>query len=342
MNGQIRAGMLGAGFISDYHIEGLIAAGAEVVSVCSRSERSARAKADQHGIEHSCTDASELLSRDDVDLVAIATPDSTHEALAIAVARAGKAILLQKPMARASKEAERIVQAAREAGVPLIVSFMHRYFEEVVEVRDLLGEGKLGDIHMIRQRNATPGADWAKWFYSSSESGGVVMQLGVHGIDLVRYLFGEIESVSAVIGTSAVERILADGTTVQPDNEDLTIATYRLVSGIMVSHEMSYREAAGTDRFRMEIYGDRGTAWLRSELGRLAWRTRDRSSPPEWIVPSLPDSAPGRRHHEHVLSMIRGDEPLDTSAQDGVASLRVAEAIYRSASSGEWTAVNPV
>jgi len=340
MSGRLRVGVLGAGFISDYHIEGLQAAGAEVVSLYSRTERKAREKAMKYGIGHSCGAVSEVLERGDIDLVVIATQDFTHEKLAIATAQAGKAILLQKPMARSAQEARRIVQAAQEAGVPLVVSFMHRYFEEVVAVRQLLSQGVLGQIHQIRQRNATPGADWADWFYDKEQSGGVVMQLGVHGIDLLRYLFADIEAVKAVTYTSGIERALADGTRVRPDNEDLAVAIYRLTSGVTAVHEMSYQETAGTDRFRMEIYGDLGTAWLRSEKGRLAYCMRTNDGQREWINPVLPEPRFGARHHEHVLAMVQGDLPLDSSAHDGVASLLVAEAIYASASSGQWTVVS--
>ena len=342
MTRHIRAGILGAGFISDYHIEGLLSAGADVVSIYSRSEQNARKKASQHGIAHSCNDVSELLARQDIELVVIATPDFTHEELAVAAAGAGKAILLQKPMARSSDEAKRIVQAADQAGAPLFVSFMHRYFEEVAAMRELLGQDMLGTIQMVRQRNATPGAGWADWFYDKEQSGGVVMQLGVHGIDLLRYLLGEIEAVKSVTRSSGDERTLADGTRVRPDNDDLAMAIYRLSSGATATHEMSYREAAGTDRFRMEIYGELGTAWLRTEKGRLAYCIPGPNQLDAWVAPSLPDPGFGKRHHEHVLAMLRGEAPLDSSAQDGVAALLAAEAIYRSASSGHWTPVTTV
>lgn len=333
---RVRVGMIGAGFISDYHLAGLQAAGASVTSIFSRSGETARDKAQQYGIPHTCDDVSELLDRDDIDAVVIATPDFTHEALAIDAARAGKAILLQKPMARSSSEARRIITAAREGGVPLVVSFMHRYFEEVEQLRELLTINTLGSVHAVRHRNATPGADWASWFYDSNASGGVVMQLGVHGIDLLRQLFGEIEAVKAVTQTSKPERELADGAVVRSDNEDLATALYRFASGLIATHEMSYLEVAGTDRFRTEVYGDRGTAWLRTERGRLAIATGDDGA---WRTPELPDERVGERHHRHVLAMLRGDAPIDQSAQDGLASLLVAEAIYRSADAGQWTEV---
>ncbi len=339
MTPAVRTGIIGAGFISDYHIKGLQGAGADVVCVCSRSRERARGKARQFGIAGSCDSVEELLSRDDIDLVVIATPDNTHHQLTIQTARAGKAILLQKPMARTSAEAEEIVAAAVQAGVPLIVSFMHRYFDEVVELRKLLRGGMLGDVSMIRQRNATPGADWADWFYRADASGGVVMQIGIHGIDLIRFLFGEIDAVQASIETNATPRTLADGTVVTPENEDLAIAVYRLASGAMAVHDMSYREVAGTDRFRMEIYGESGTAWLRTERGLLAVGIQNNADDVVWESPALPKSPLGLAHHEHVLALVRGDGAVDASAHDGVASLRVAEAIYHAATTNQLTTV---
>lgn len=337
---RVGVGVLGAGSISDYHIAGLLAAGAEVRCLFSRDEAKARLKARQFGVPNTYTDYREVLARPDVAAVVIATPDFTHEELACAAAEAGKAILLQKPMARTSDECRSIIAAADQAGVPLVVSFMHRYFEEVAQAEAVLAAGALGRVQWVRQRNATPGADWAAWFYSKANvGGGVVLQLGVHGIDLLRRMIGEIEAVQAVTRIARSERVLADGAVVLPDNEDTAAAIYRFASGALAGHEMSCNEAAGTDRFRMEIYGDRGTAWLRTERGRFALYAPDRTGRAEWVAPELPPEAVGERQHRHFLAMARGDEPVDGSARDGLATLLVAEAIYRSAAAGHWTEV---
>lgn len=149
----------------------------------------------------------------------------------------------------------RIIAAARRAGVHLQVSFMHRYFEEVVRTRELLADARLGPVFAIRMRNATPGADWNDWFFFKDRvGGGVVLQLGVHGIDLIRYVIGEIESVTARVANLRRERRLADGRTVKPDNEDHAHAIYRLDGGALASHEISWSEVHGCDRFRLEIY----------------------------------------------------------------------------------------
>ncbi|MCL6552316.1 MAG: Gfo/Idh/MocA family oxidoreductase [Firmicutes bacterium] len=335
----MRFGILGAGYISDYHIAGLRQAGAQVVALCGRREAAARAKADRWGIPDVCTEPAALLGRDDVDAVVIATPDDTHEALALQAVAAGKPMLIQKPMARTGVECRRILDAADRTGVPVFVSFMHRYFEEVDAVRTLLAAGALGVPHQVRHRNATPGADWAAWFYSRERvGGGVVLQLGVHGIDLLRYLFGEIQAVWATTATLRAERVLADGTVVRPDNEDTAVALYRFASGLLAVHEMSYTELAGTDRFRLEIYGEHGVAWLRTERGRLAVATRGDGGV-VWSVPTLPPEQVGYRQHVHLLAMLRGEAQPDDSARAGLASVLVAEAIYRAAARGGWEAV---
>lgn len=333
---KIRVGVLGSGSISDYHIQGLLEAGAEVAGIFSRSEEKVWRQAQRYGIGFASTRYQELLDRDDIPAVVIATPDFTHEEIAIAAARAGKAILLQKPMARNSSECLKIIAAARQSGAPLFVSFMHRYFPEIQATQDMLSQSALGRITMVRQRNATRGANWAAWLYRKElVGGGVVMQLGIHGIDLLRHLFGEIRAVKANIATTTTERKLADGQTVMPDNEDLALALYIFQDGVHAVHEMSYTEVAGTDRFRMEIYGERGTAWLRTERGPLSISDGQAA----WSVPELPPGDAGVRQHSHWLAMLRGEQPTDSSAEDGLAAVRVAEAIYRSAAKDCWEPV---
>jgi len=336
-------GIIGAGYISDYHITGLRQAGAEVLALCGRRADAVRAKAARYGIVDATTDPEILLRRPDIDAVIIAAPDFAHEPLALAAVHARKPMLIQKPMARTAAECRRILAAASEAGVPVFVSFMHRYFEEVDEARRMVAEGALGKVLSVRQRNATPGAGWAAWFYRKADvDGGVVLQLGVHGIDLLRRLFGEIRAVWATTATLLRERVLDDGTVVRPDNEDHAVALYRFASGLRAVHEMDYTEAAGTDRFRMEIYGERGTAWLRTERGRLAVAVPDAAGRTAWSSPDLPPEQPGHRQHAHLIAMLRGEAPPDDSARAGLASVLVAEAIYRSAALGRWEDVEPL
>jgi predicted dehydrogenase len=327
-------GVIGAGLISAYHLAGLAAAGgAEVRVLAARSSVRAGPMARRFGVPEVATDWRAVLERADIDAVLVATPDSTHEEIAVAAAQAGKAILLQKPMAMTVGQCRRIIAAAREAGVDLQVSWMHRHFEEVVRAQELLASDKLGPVRHVRIRNATAGPH-EPWFYDRSQvAGGVVMQLGVHGIDLVQHLFGAIETVAATTATLQPKRRFPSGESIVSDLEDEALATYRFAGGALGSHEMSFCEAAGTDRFRLEIYCAEATLLLRTTRGLLAIHAPRLFGERGWLIPELPGSAFGERQHARWLDIVRGKIPSDPTAEDALAGQMVAEAIYRSAES---------
>lgn len=333
----VRVGFVGAGFISDYHLSGLAATGAaEFVVIASSTAEKAARQAQRYGIPYHTNDWRDVLRRDDVDAVVITTPDHTHAEIAIAAAEAGKAVLLQKPMAPTSAECEAIVAAAERCGTLLVVSFMHRYFDEVVALREVLAQGGLGEVLSVRMRNATPGPDWNAWFFKKElVRHGVVAQLGVHGIDLVRHLFGPIARVKATVARLQPERVLADGTRVANEIDDHAFALYRFRAGPLATHEMTFAEQAGCDRFRLEVYGSEGTAWLRFPSQGLAlWAPRVTGAR-EWVNPPLPNRPFGQLQHAHFLAQVRGEEPPDGTGLDGLQSMRVVEAIYRAAETGQ-------
>lgn len=338
---EIGIALIGAGTIADYHLGGLAGvAGAAVRVVASRTLGSAQAVATRHGVPDATDDIQAALSRPDVAAVIITTPDDTHETLAIAALRAGRAVLLQKPMATSSTACRRILAVAGETGCDLQVSWMHRHFEEVPAARDLLDAGAIGRVATVRLRNATPGPDWGDWFFKKAiVGGGVVLQLGIHGIDLATHLFGPIRSVSARTATQRPERRLRDGRIVPVENPDTAFALYETADGLLIQHDMSMIEYAGTDRYRLEIYGDEGTLWLRTERGLLASARTGRSG---WQTHAIPEAPLGRRQHQRWIDGLLGRAPREDTAIDGLKSLLVAEAIATSAArSGICVPVEP-
>ena len=251
-------------------------------------------------------------------------------------------MLLQKPMAMTAEGCRRILAAEAASSGRLTVSFMHRFFPEVVWLRDLLASGELGRLHSFRLRNATPGADWSDWFYRpGTVAGGVVMQLGVHGIDLCRQMFGPVRDLAAAARTAVPERCIGGGRVVGTELEDTLLAAYRHEDGLIGTHEMSYTELAGCDRFRLEVYAERGTVWLRSERGPAALFAPELTGVSDWLAPPLEAELPGARQHRHWLAMVRGEQPRDDTPEAGLYSLVVAEAIYRAARDRRWATVEP-
>ncbi len=324
--------LIGAGSIAAYHLDGLVAAGGAALRViASRTGDNARRLAAQYGNTDWTGDWQAVLERRDVDAVIIATPDPTHEQIALAAAAAGKHILLQKPMAGDAAACRRITEAAERAGIDLQVSFMHRHFEEVQLARALLLEDAIGTVHTVRVRNATPGPNWGDWFFdAASVANGVVHQLGVHGIDLVSWLLGPIRDVSARMAIQQTTRTLQDGRTVNVGVPDTALASYSFECGALGTHEMSMIEIQGCDRFRIELYGQLGTLWLRSERGRLAmWAPHLHGD--QWWQPTLADVPLGQRQHAQWLDGITGRTARARTARDAIAGMEVVEAIMRSA-----------
>ena len=340
MNDPIGVAVLGAGFIAEYHLAGIAAAAtdggvrAEVRTLAARSAERAAPLSRRFGIRDVVTDWRAALDRSDIDAVVVCTPDDTHEAIAIAAADAGKAVLLQKPMAGTVGACERIIAAAERAGVDLQVSFMHRYFPEVAEARSLLADGVIGRVHSARIRNATPGPDWNDWFFSKGNvTGGVVDQLGVHGIDLALQLLGDIRDVSARASTLVPTRTLRDGRTIAVEVPDTAFANYAFAGGALATHEMSMIELKGCDRFRLELYGGAGTLWLRSERGPLAVYAPTRFGD-GWHCPAFPAVAFGQVHHRAWLDGVAHRGPRLPTARDALRGMQVVEAIRRSSAAG--------
>ncbi|MGH6923226.1 MAG: Gfo/Idh/MocA family protein [Propylenella sp.] len=333
---QIGVALVGAGFIADYHLAGLSAVPEAAVKVIvGRTRARAAALARRFGVADVEVDLDAALARDDIDAIIITTPDDTHEQIAIRSAAAGKAILLQKPMATSSAACRRIIAEASRAGVDLQVSFMHRHFPEVVAARQLLADGAIGEVISVRIRNATPGPDWGDWFFKRDRCwGGVVLQLGVHGIDLIGHLVGPIDAVSARTATLLKERRLADGRMVEVENADSAWCTYETAQGCVASHEISMIEVQGCDRFRCEIYGTKGTIWLRTERGPLSIFAPDAMGSAAWSCPELPDIAPGERQHRLWIDGLLGRALPEDTAVAALRGLLVAEAIGRSADRG--------
>lgn len=339
----VKVGILGAGEISRYHIDGLRAAGGcEIQVVCARTAASAQRLAAAYNIPHAEADVTAFLDRADLDAVVVATPVDTHVELAGAALKSGRAVLVQKPAARSSHDAARIVEAARRTGALLSVSFMHRYFDEVAALRGMLDAGRLGTVYSVRIRNATPGPAWSADYYRAPSDGalaGVVAELGVHGIDLARYLVGEIRSVTAQARRVHPVRILRDGSQVVSEIDDHVVAVYETDTATVV-HEMDYAEVAGTDRFTLEVHGTKGVAAVRGPRGALAVVERVEGEEAVWRRPAVAGSALGERHHRHFLDQVRGSAAPDGTAEAAVAGLRVAEAVAMSCATGQRVEVH--
>lgn len=337
---QLSIGVIGCGGISQgYHLPALAQVkAARLAAVADVQPEEARKAAEAFKVPAWYDDPQALLADPDVEAVLILTPNWSHAELAVAAAQAGKHLMVQKPLARNEAEAQSILDAAASAGVRLVPSFMHRFLPEVLRAKDYIDQGILGRVHTVRIRNATPGASWADWFYHREKvGGGAVIDIGCHGIDLLRWLVGEVSEVFAYTDCLIRERLI-QGRRVVPDNEDTGVALYQLENGGYGVHEISWTQHKGAERFEMEIYGEEGTILMRTGRGPLAVSSQRLDPPGQWLIPDLENrfKSHGVVHHEDtVQAILEGPTPLTPTPEDGLMAVRVCECIYESATSGQ-------
>jgi predicted dehydrogenase len=242
--------------------------------LCGRTPAKLRAAAREYGWEETATDWREVVSRRDIDLVDVATPGDSHAEIAIAAARAGKAVFCEKPLANTVAEAERMLAAVTKAGVTHMICHNYRRIPAVMLAKRLIDEGQLGEIRHYR---GTYLQDWITdpkfplvWRLDKTKAGsGALGDIAAHSIDLARFLVGEITEVAGDLKTFIKTRPLPGNPKktgrVTVDDASTTLVRFR--SGAIGTIEAS-RMALGRKNYnRFEINGSLGS--LAFDLERM-------------------------------------------------------------------------
>ena len=234
--------------------------------ICGRTPAKVRAAARDFGWEEAATDWREVVNRRDVDLVDVSTPGDSHAEIAIAAARAGKAVLCEKPLANTVAEAERMLAAVKKAGVVNMICHNYRRVPAVMLAKELIDAGELGEIRHYR---GTYLQDWIAdpkfplvWRLDAKKAGsGALGDIAAHSIDLARFLVGEIAEVAADLKTFIKRRPLPDNLrkTGRVTVDDASTTLVRFKNGAIGTVEAT-RMALGRKNYnRFEINGSRGS-----------------------------------------------------------------------------------
>ena len=242
--------------------------------LCGRTRSNVEKAARELGWEEVATDWRAVVERPDIDIIDIATPGDSHAEIAIAAARAGKAVFCEKPLANSVRDAERMLKAADTAGVAHMVCHNYRRAPAVMLARQLITEGQLGEIRHYR---GTYLQDWITdpkfplvWRLDRKQAGsGALGDIAAHSIDLARFLVGEIAEVAGHLETFIRKRPLpgTPGRRGQVTVDDAATALVRFANGAMGTIEAT-RLAPGRKNYnRFEINGSRGS--LAFDLERM-------------------------------------------------------------------------
>ncbi len=332
-------GILGSGNMARVYADALATQvdGGRLTAIAMGSR--APSLADEFGVVAEPT-AEALLDRDDVDVVVIATPHSTHLPLATLVASAGKHVYLEKPMALDVEECDQIIDACRRSGVQLTVAKQSRYMEMSMRAKEYLDEGRIGDILFVRPTSVTPGSGFVNvpqsWPTDPAE-GDAFLDWGSHACDALRWLTG------------------ADPVRVYADYENFTglslesptaLVQFRMtnktIAQILLCYEIGPSGFGTRRNNQYQVVGTEGSLFWDLDRIELLTGSRDETvwELPSWTLPDFKPRDPRRigntaRQVEELVVSLRAGEPPRISGADGRAAIEMTQAAKQSARTGQ-------
>lgn len=336
-------GIIGCGMISNFHAKAIAdIRGAKVAACFDMFPASAQRLAQATGCRP-YDDLKKMLADPEVDVVTICTPSGAHMEPAIQAARAGKHVIVEKPLEVTLKRCDKIIDACEKAGVTLSTIFPSRFHESSQLIKKAVDRGRFGRL--------TVGDSYVKWFrtqeyYDSGawrgtwklDGGGALMNQAIHSVDLLVWLMGPVAEVSAYTATLAHERI---------EVEDVAMATLRFANGALGVIEATTAAYPGALK-RIELHGSEGSAVLEEEDITM-WEFARPTSADKTLLERMQGKTKtgggaadpaAIGHHGHaqlfkdVLNAIKkGQRPL-IDGTEGRRSVEVILAIYKSAQSG--------
>jgi predicted dehydrogenase len=346
----------------------------ELVAVADEAPGRAEQAAEQFGFATATRDWRELAADPRVQAVSVTAPNFLHRRIGVTLARAGKHLWVEKPVGLTSDDAGAVADAVRQAGVQGTVGFNYRNAPAVAAARDLVADGRLGAVTHARFQLFSDYAAHPEgaltWRYERARGGsGVLGDLAAHGVDLIWYLLGEVDSLVADTAIFVPERPRPRGATAgharaaggepgRVENEDYVSSLLRLTSGAHVVLEASRVAVGKQNCYGFEVHGTRGAvSWdfrRMNELGvGLGGTYQDQPVSTVHVGPGHGEYAafqPGAGiamgyddlkviEAYYFLRSIAEGTPHGTTLADAVRSAATLEAMARSAETGTWVKV---
>ncbi|MEK6553060.1 MAG: Gfo/Idh/MocA family oxidoreductase [Bacteroidota bacterium] len=279
---------------------------------------------EKFNIEKRYTDHKEMLDKEEIEAVIIATPTNTHLEIALDCLKANKHILIEKPIARNVSEAKQINAASKKYKKQVMVGMNLRYRPDAMLMKSLVNSGELGDIFYIRCGWLRKQSNEQKWFINKSQSGGgVIIDLGILILDLALWILNDkkIKSVS-------VQKFNHN----TKDVEDSAIGLVRFDDDRVISFEVSWGLHSEWDKFHLAAFGTEGTA----HLNPLRAYKRMESSHIDYTVTSQANQTNlFKKSYEnelkHFIGVVRENTPVISTGDDAVLLMNLLEALYKSA-----------
>jgi predicted dehydrogenase len=344
----LKVGVIGTGGIAGLHLQAYADnPRVQIVAVADMNAQRAQSVADQWGAARAYSDPAELLADPEVQAVSICTWNNTHAQFAIEAIKAGKHVLVEKPMSRTYAEAQELESVVDAHDRVLQVGFVRRHSANCRVLKSFIDEGELGEIYYAKasviRRMGNPGG----WFADKEiAGGGPLIDIGVHVIDLAWYLMGSPRAVSvsansyAKLGnrshiTTMPRYKVADYDPTKNTVEDMVNAVIRFDNGASLLVDASYSLHAVEDSLAVSVFGDKGGAELEPSL-RIA---TEKHQTVLNVTPQLSSSTFNltdgfSTEIENFVATCLGEAESVAPAWHGAEIMKILDAVYESAALG--------
>ena len=325
---QVRIGVVGLGSIAQLvHLPLLKKLNnATITAISEINKNRLLSVGEKFGIKNQYVSYEEMLDKEELDAVIIATPTDTHLPIALACIEREKYVLVEKPISRSIQETQTIVDAAKKHDVKVMVGMNFRYRPDVMLLKSIINFGDLGEIFYVKCGWLRKQSSDGQWFTKKESSGGgVILDLGIVLLDLSLWLlnFPEIASVSTqnfYINTTSVE--------------DCSLSMIRCKPNALINMETSWSLNSEKDAFYLDIYGSKGNASLNPL--RVFKKINDQQID---MTPSGSDNYLSLfkksylNELKHFLGAVQGVNPLFSPAEESLPRMKVIDSMYQSAQS---------
>ena len=252
---RVRVGIVGCGFISNAHFLAYRNnPQAEVVAVADVNADSAKKFAATYGIKKWYASVKDLLAEDDVDAISVCTPHFAHAEVVVAAAEMGKHVLVEKPFATTTADADKMIEAAKRSKVKLMVAFVNRFIPAFKEAKQLIEDGAIGKIVQLKSTR-WGWIPWTDWYVDPEKGGGLLSDRFCYGVDYARWLTGSEVDEVFVLGGALVHQEKARK--YGKDFIDNAKVVMRMKNGVIAEAEESYSCKFGYYE-KLEIVGEEG------------------------------------------------------------------------------------
>ncbi len=345
---KLRIGLVGAGNIAKTHLESYKKVeNAEIVAICDINEKVLKETAESYGISNTYLNLTEMIKTEKLDAVDVCVWNCVHAECSIEALEAGLHVLCEKPMATSAEEAEKMIEAAKKNNKLLMIGFVMRFGEEGIVAKDFVDNDYIGDIYYSKatylRRHGAPGG----WFTDKSKSaGGPVIDLGVHVIDLTRYLMGKPKALSVFASTNdgiKNRKHLKTDVEWKPDGatdtdlydvEDFCVAMIKYEGNKTTLLETSY-SINSENVTKTQLYGTKGGIVVDAQNMKIYTEVND------YLADVSPDISNLKKSKdlfvaemEHFVDCVLNGAECIASAEDGLEVMKIIDAIYESARTG--------